>query len=383
MSKYLVTGGAGFIGANFVKYMLSRYRDIQLIILDKLTYAGNMATIEQELKDERVVLIQGDICDRVLVDRVFSEQQIQYVINFAAESHVDHSISNPQLFLQTNVLGTQVLLESAKTAWRIGTDRNGYPTYEQNVKYLQISTDEVYGSLTKDYAEPQKLKLQLEQLTYQRSQAKTFGEALFTEQTPLSPRSPYSASKASADMIVLAYHDTYKLPVNITRCSNNYGPYHYPEKLIPLMIQHVLQGKQLPVYGKGDNVRDWLYVGDHVKAVDLVLHKGRTGEVYNVGGYNEEENIEIVKLIIRTIRSMMINEPRYQPLLASDVSQLDERMITYVQDRLGHDKRYAINPAKIVKELGWYPETSFEQGMEMTIRWYLDNQDWVKAVLKK
>lgn len=354
---YLVTGGAGFIGSNFVKHMLNTYPQAEIIVLDDLTYAGNLGTLKEDLKNPRCVFVKGNICDKEVVDKIFKDYPVQYVVNFAAESHVDRSIENPELFLETNILGTQNLLENAKKHWMTGKDTNGYPIYKEGVKYLQVSTDEVYGSL---------------------------GETgYFTETTPLDPRSPYSASKTSADLIVKAYSETYKLPVNITRCSNNYGPYHFPEKLIPLIIKNILEGKQLPVYGDGSNVRDWLYVEDHCKAIDAVLHKGRTGEVYNVGGHNEKKNIDIVKLTISTIRSLLEENPSYRSALkkkGEDISWINDNLITFVKDRLGHDQRYAIDPAKITSELGWTPETCFEEGIVKTIRWYLENQDWVEEV---
>lgn len=363
MKTYLVTGAAGFIGSNFVKRMLSVYPECKIIVLDALTYAGNLGTLRKELEDPRCTFVRGDICDAQLVADIFETQPVDFVVNFAAESHVDRSIENPQLFLQTNILGTQNLLEQAKKAWKTGTDGQGYPTYREGVKFLQVSTDEVYGSL---------------------------GETgYFTEETPLDPRSPYSASKTSADLFVKAYHETYKLPINITRCSNNYGPYHFPEKLIPLIIKNILEGKTLPVYGNGTNVRDWLYVEDHCKAIDMVLHRGRIGEVYNVGGHNEKQNIEIVKLIIATIRSLMTEHPAYKNVLKKKVYDADgqlsvdwigEDMITYVKDRLGHDQRYAIDPSKITRELGWTPETRFEEGIVKTIRWYFENQEWVDEI---
>lgn len=354
---YLVTGGAGFIGANFVKYLLGKYDDIRIVILDALTYAGNLGTIKEELKDSRVVFVKGDICDSHLVEAVFKKYPIDYVVNFAAESHVDRSIENPQLFLETNILGTQNLLEQAKRAWTTGKDEFGYPTYKEHVKYLQVSTDEVYGSLG--------------------------ASGYFTENTPLDPRSPYSASKTAADLIVKAYNETYKFPANITRCSNNYGPYHFPEKLIPLIIKNILEGKSLPVYGDGTNVRDWLYVEDHCKAIDIVLHKGKVGEVYNVGGHNEKQNIEIVKLTIATLRDIIEENSSYKTAVkkTEDIQEwMNNSLITFVKDRLGHDQRYAIDPAKITDELGWYPETKFENGIRKTIRWYLENQDWVEEV---
>lgn len=383
MKKYLVTGAAGFIGANFVKYMLSKYDDIYIVILDKLTYAGNLGTIKKEIEDSRVEFVLGDICDKEKVSEIFSKHDIDYVVNFAAESHVDRSITNPQLFLETNILGTQNMLECAKQAWTTGKDSNGYPTYKEGKKYLQVSTDEVYGSLSKDYDKPQPLEItdkEVKQVVKGRTDIKTYGNKYFTETTPLDPRSPYSASKTSADLIVRAYNETYKMPINITRCSNNYGPYHFPEKLIPLIIKNILEGKKLPVYGKGENVRDWLYVEDHAKAIDMVLNSGRVGEVYNIGGFNEETNINIVKLVIDIIARIMKDEPSYQSVLKVPVEMINYDLITYVGDRLGHDMRYAIDPSKTARELGWYPETPFTVGIEKTIRWNLDNQDWVEEV---
>ncbi len=384
MKTYLVTGAAGFIGANFIKYMLGKYDDIKIIILDKLTYAGNLRTIEQELKDDRVDFIKGDIKNKELVENIFYRYKLDYVVNFAAESHVDRSIEEPQIFLETNILGTQNLLEVAKSHWMVGRDDNGYPQYKEGVKYLQVSTDEVYGSLSKDYDEPQELILDNEEvksIIKDRVALKTYGKQFFTEATPLDPRSPYSSSKTSADLFVRAYAETYHMPVNITRCSNNYGPYHFPEKLIPLMIKNVLEGKKLPVYGEGKNVRDWLYVEDHAKAIDMVLSSGKVGEIYNVGGFNEEENINIVKLIIDTIAKIMKEESAHQAVLKTNLNHINYNLITYVKDRLGHDMRYAIDPTKITTELGWYPETSFKAGIEKTIRWYLNNQDWVEEVV--
>ena len=383
MKKYLVTGAAGFIGANFLKYILNKHKDIFVVVLDKLTYAGNLKNIEEELKDKRVELVKGNICNNELVENIFSKYNIDYVVNFAAESHVDRSIENPKLFLETNILGTQTLLDTAKKFWTIGKDEKGYPVYKEGKKYLQVSTDEVYGSLKKDILEGKKLTFNdkdLDVLLENRGEVKTFGTKFFTEETPLSPKSPYSTSKASADMLVTAYMETYHMPINITRCSNNYGAYQFPEKLIPLIINNVLHGKALPVYGDGMNVRDWLYVEDHCKGIDIVLEKGRLEEVYNIGGFNEETNINIVKLIIDTISRIMTNEIEYRKILKTDLENINYSLITYVQDRLGHDARYAIDPSKIVKELGWYPETPFVIGIEKTIRWYLDNQEWLKNV---
>ena len=366
MKTYLVTGAAGFIGSNFIKYLLyKKYKEeeIKIIVLDLLTYAGNYGTIKDDIDGKRCVFVHGDIRDRELADKLFSENDIDYVVNFAAESHVDRSIENPQLFLETNILGTQNLLDAARRAWVTGKDETGYPVWKAGKRFHQVSTDEVYGSLGKD--------------------------GFFTENTPLCPHSPYSASKTSADMIVMAYHDTYHMPVSTTRCSNNYGPYHFPEKLIPLIINNILEGKQLPVYGKGDNVRDWLYVEDHCKAIDLVVREGKEGEVYNVGGHNEMTNIDIVKLTIKTIHDMMAEDKELRKILKKQVKDADgeiaidwinDNLITFVKDRLGHDQRYAIDPTKIKNDLGWYPETMFAEGIVKTIKWNLDNQEWVKEV---
>lgn len=335
MKTYLVTGGAGFIGSNFVIYMLNKYKDVKIINLDKLTYAGNLENLKSVENNENYVFVQGDICDKSLVEGLFQKHDIDYVVNFAAESHVDRSIKEPEVFVQTNVLGTVTLLNAAKNAWEIGDG------FKVGKKYLQVSTDEVYGSL---------------------------GETgYFMETTPLDPHSPYSSSKAGADMVVKAYWDTYKMPINITRCSNNYGPYQFPEKLIPLLINNCLNKKSLPVYGDGLNVRDWLYVEDHCKAIDMVINNGNLGEVYNVGGHNERTNITIVKTVIDYINKKVDAE-------------VTEALITYVEDRKGHDRRYGIDPTKIREELGWYPETSFEVGIVKTIQWYLDNKAWMESV---
>ena len=363
MKTYLVTGGAGFIGANYVKYILKKHSDIKVVVLDLLTYAGYLGTIANDIDNTRCFFVKGDICDRALIDRLFADHRFDVVVNFAAESHVDRSIENPQLFLQTNILGTQCLLDAARAAWVMGRDAAGYPTWRSGVRFHQVSTDEVYGSLG--------------------------AEGYFTEQTPLCPHSPYSASKTSADHFVCAYHDTYHMPVSITRCSNNYGPYQFPEKLIPLVINNILNKKSLPIYGKGDNIRDWLFVEDHCKAIETVIRKGNEGSVYNVGGHNEMKNIDIVKIILQTIHDIMEQEPGYRSLLkvqdkdASgeiNISWINEGLITYVKDRLGHDQRYGIDPTKIHTDLGWLPETDFATGIKKTIRWYLDNHNWVEAV---
>ncbi len=363
MTTYLVTGGAGFIGANYVKHILTVHKDIRVVVLDLLTYAGYLGTIASDIDNERCFFVKGDICDRALLDSLFAEYKFDIVVNFAAESHVDRSIADPRLFLMTNIIGTQTLLEAARTAWTTGKDTEGYPTWLRGVRYHQVSTDEVYGSLG--------------------------AEGYFTETTPLDPHSPYSASKASADHIVMAYKDTYHMPISITRCSNNYGPYQFPEKLIPLVINNILEGKKLPVYGKGENIRDWLYVEDHCKAIDAVICQGEEGQVYNVGGHNERQNIEIVRIIIRTVRALLEEKPEWRVLLKNqtkdaegnvDISWINEDLITFVKDRLGHDQRYGIDPTKIGNDLDWKPDTCFDEGIVKTIRWYLENNAWVKAV---
>ena len=363
MKTYLFTFSSCFIGANYLKYILKKHEDVRVVVLDLLTYAGYLGTISEDIDNERCFFVKGDICDRKLIDNLFAEYRFDVVVNFAAESHVDRSIENPQLFLQTNILGTQCLLDAARSAWQSGRDEQGYPTWRSGVRFHQVSTDEVYGSLG--------------------------AEGYFMETTPLNPHSPYSASKTSADHIVCAYRDTYHMPVSITRCSNNYGPYQFPEKLIPLVINNILQGKKLPVYGAGTNVRDWLYVEDHCKAIDLVITKGANGCIYNVGGHNERQNIQIVKIIIRTVRQLMEEHPEYRTLLGKQehdaqgnisIDWINEDLITFVADRLGHDQRYGIDPTKIGNELGWQPETTFEEGIVKTIRWNLDHHDWVEAV---
>ena len=321
----IVTGGAGFIGANFIFYMMEHHPEDRIVCLDKLTYAGNLSTLAPVMGKENFRFVRADICDREAVHALFEEERPDIVVNFAAESHVDRSIEDPGVFLRTNILGTQTLMDACRA---FGVAR-----------YHQVSTDEVYGDLPLDRP-----------------------DLFFTEQTPIHTSSPYSASKASADLLVLAYHRTYGLPVTISRCSNNYGPYHFPEKLIPLMIANCLADKPLPVYGEGLNVRDWLYVEDHCRAIDLILRCGRVGEVYNIGGHNEMRNIDIVRLICREL-----GKP--------------ESLITYVADRKGHDMRYAIDPAKIHSELGWLPQTKFADGIRKTIAWYLDNREWWETIL--
>lgn len=323
--KILVTGGAGFIGVNFVYYMLEKHPDYEIVCLDALTYAGNLKSLDEAMKNEKFTFVKGSISDKDFVDSLFAEEKFDIVVNFAAESHVDRSIENPFIFLETNIMGTACLLEAGK---KYGVSR-----------FHQVSTDEVYGDLPLDRP-----------------------DLFFTEETPIHTSSPYSSSKASADLLCLAFHRTYGLPVTISRCSNNYGPYQFPEKLIPLMIVRAQENQSLPVYGEGLNVRDWLYVEDHCKAIDMILHGGRIGEVYNIGGHNERANIDVVKTIIKMLGK-------------------DESLIKYVKDRPGHDMRYAIDPTKIKNELGWYPETTFDDGIKKTVEWYLQNEDWWQNII--
>lgn len=323
--KIIVTGGAGFIGGNFVHYMMGKYPDYDIVCLDKLTYAGNMETLKSVMDNPHFTFAKIDIADREAVYKLFEEEKPDMIVNFAAESHVDRSITDPGIFLQTNVVGTGVLLDACR---KYGIKR-----------YHQVSTDEVYGDLPLDRP-----------------------DLFFTEETPLHTSSPYSSSKAGADLLVMAYHRTFGLPVTISRCSNNYGPYHFPEKLIPLIIANALADKPLPVYGKGENVRDWLYVEDHCRAIDMIIHNGKVGEVYNIGGHNERTNLQVVKTILKELNK-------------------SENLITYVTDRPGHDMRYAIDPTKIHNELGWLPTTTFDEGIKKTVKWYLDNKDWWENII--
>ena len=344
MRTYLVTGGAGFIGSNYIHYMFEKYgEDIRIINVDALTYAGNLENLKEVENRENYTFVRADICDKEALRKLFTENEIHRVVHFAAESHVDRSIRDPEVFVRTNVLGTLVLLNCAKEAWE---QADG--SYLPDRRFLHVSTDEVYGSLEEE-------------------------GTFFYETTPYDPHSPYSASKASSDMLVKAYMDTYDFPANITNCSNNYGPYQFPEKLIPLMINNALQGKKLPVYGDGKNVRDWLYVRDHVKAIDMVQEKGRLFETYNIGGHNEKQNIEIIHIILETLEDML---PKEDPRRKLDGKEL----ITYVEDRKGHDRRYAIAPDKIRAEIGWEPETMFQEGIRLTIQWYFEHGDWMKRV---
>ena len=321
----IVTGGAGFIGSNFIFHMLKKYPDYRIICLDKLTYAGNLSTLAPVMDNPNFRFVKADICDREAVDKLFEEEHPDIVVNFAAESHVDRSIEDPGIFLQTNIIGTSVLMDAAR---EYGVQR-----------YHQVSTDEVYGDLPLDRP-----------------------DLFFTEETPIHTSSPYSASKASADLLVQAYYRTFKLPISISRCSNNYGPYHFPEKLIPLIIGRALNDQTLPIYGTGENVRDWLYVEDHCRAIDLIIHKGRVGEVYNIGGHNERTNLQVVKAVLKEL-----GKP--------------ESLITYVKDRAGHDMRYAIDPTKITNELGWEPTTKFDDGIKLTVKWYLENRKWWENII--
>lgn len=338
-NTYFVTGGAGFIGSNFIKYMLTKHEDINIINFDSLTYAGNLENLKDVEGSSRYKFIKGDIADLDILEKIFEKNEIKYVVNFAAESHVDRSIKDPSIFAKTNFIGTTNLLSVCKKFWDIGDC-----VYKDGVKYLQVSTDEVYGSLG--------------------------AEGFFYEDTPLCPHSPYSASKASADLMVKAYFDTFGLPVNITRCSNNYGPYQFPEKLIPLIISRALNLKDVPIYGDGLNVRDWLYVSDHCKALELVLKKAKIGEIYNIGGHNEKKNIDIANKVISYLNKNFN-------------SNIDCNLIRYVKDRKGHDKRYAIDATKIEKDLGWKPKVKFEEGLKHTVDWYLNNSLWLKNVLSK
>ena len=345
MRTYLVTGGAGFIGSNYIHYMFKKYGDeIRIINVDKLTYAGNLENLKDIEDKANYTFVKADICDKDAISKIFEENDIDRVVHFAAESHVDRSIKNPEVFVQTNVLGTAVMLNCAKAAWE-----NEDGSFKDDKRFLHVSTDEVYGSLPDD------------------------PDAYFYETTPIDPHSPYSSSKASSDLLVKAYVDTYHFPAIITNCSNNYGPYQFPEKLIPLIINNALAGKNLPVYGDGKNVRDWLYVMDHAKGIDMATEGGRFGERYNIGGHNEKQNIEIINIIIETLQELL-------PDSDSRKANVTKDLITYVTDRKGHDRRYAIAPDKIKEEIGWFPETMFKDGIRLTIKWYLENEDWMKNV---
>ncbi len=342
MRTYLVTGGAGFIGSNYIHYMFRKYGgEIRIINVDALTYAGNLENLKEIEKRDNYTFIRADITDKDAITKIFAENDIDRVVHFAAESHVDRSIKDPEVFVRTNVLGTAVMLNCAKAAWELPDG-----SFQEGRKFLHVSTDEVYGSLEED-------------------------GGFFYETTPYAPHSPYSASKASSDMLVRSYMDTYRFPANITNCSNNYGPYQFPEKFIPLVINNALQGKSLPVYGDGRNVRDWLYVEDHAKAIDMVQEKGRLFETYNIGGHNEKQNIEIINIILETLQEQLADDDPRKKLVSRD-------LITYVEDRKGHDRRYAIAPDKIRAEIGWEPETMFRDGIRRTIQWYFEHEDWMR-----
>ncbi|MCI9336205.1 MAG: dTDP-glucose 4,6-dehydratase [Lachnospiraceae bacterium] len=345
MRTYLVTGGAGFIGSNYIHYMFRKYGDeIRIINVDLLTYAGNLENLKALEGNPNYTFVKADICDKEAISRIFRENDIHRVVHFAAESHVDRSIRNPEVFVRTNVLGTAVMLNCAKAAWELPDG-----SFKPDRKFLHVSTDEVYGSLPDD------------------------DNAFFYETTPYDPHSPYSASKAGSDMLVKSYMDTYHFPANITNCSNNYGPYQFPEKLIPLIINNCLAGKKLPVYGDGKNVRDWLYVEDHAKAIDMVQEEGELFETYNIGGHNEKQNIEIIQIIIETLREMLPDDDPRKAHVTTD-------LITYVEDRKGHDRRYAIAPDKIRDGIGWQPETMFKEGIRKTIQWFFENEEWMRNV---
>ncbi len=344
MRTYLVTGGAGFIGSNYIHYMFRKYGNgIRIINLDALTYAGNLQNLKDVEGRDNYTFVKADICDKEAVSDIFEHNDIDRAVHFAAESHVDRSIRSPEIFIQTNVMGTAVLMNCAKKAWELADGR-----YQEDKKFLYVSTDEVYGSLDED-------------------------GGYFYETTPYAPHSPYSASKAAGDLLVKSYIDTYHFPANITNCSNNYGPYQFPEKLIPLIINNALHGRNLPVYGDGKNVRDWLYVDDHAKAIDMVQEQGRLGQTYNIGGHNEKQNIEIIHIILETLQDMLPKDDARRNLVSKD-------LITYVEDRKGHDRRYAIAPDKIKAEIGWEPETMFSEGIRKTIAWYFEHEDWMADV---
>lgn len=340
MRTYLVTGGAGFIGSNYIHYMFRKYgSSIRIINVDALTYAGNLENLKDIEDQDNYTFIKADITDADAIRKIFADNDIDRVVHFAAESHVDRSIKDPEIFVKTNVLGTAVMLNCARAAWEMPDG-----SFQEGRKFLHVSTDEVYGSLEED-------------------------GGYFYETTPYAPHSPYSASKASSDFLVKAYIDTYHFPANITNCSNNYGPYQFPEKLIPLFINNIRHGKPLPVYGKGENVRDWLFVEDHARAIDLIFHKGKVADTYNIGGFNEWKNIDLIKVIIRTVDRLLGNPEGHS-----------EKLITYVTDRAGHDLRYAIDSRKLQRELGWEPSLQFEEGIEKTVRWYLEHQDWMDHI---
>lgn len=373
----LVTGGAGFIGVNYVKALVSASPAPRVVVLDALTYAGCLASLSDEIASGTVVFVRGDIADSGLVASLLRRERPAYIVNFAAESHVDRSIADPRPFIDTNIVGTQNLLEQARR-WRDGQIAAGdEPTLK---RFVQISTDEVYGHLAIDRPEGFRLSAELGRSLGRAEAPLAYGTESFSESTPLNPSSPYSASKASADMIALAYARTFAMPVCVTRCSNNYGPYQFPEKLIPLVINNILEGRAIPVYGAGENVRDWLHVDDPVRAIEGVRLGGADGEVYNIGGFNERRNIDIVRRLIDTVRRLVESDARYRELAAISPEKMDYNLISHVADRAAHDLRYAIDSSKLMERTGWRPEVDFDNGLERTVRWYLDKRGWVKDI---
>ena len=357
----LITGGAGFIGTHVVRLFVNKYPDYHIVNLDKLTYAGNLANLKDIEKAPNYTFVKADICDFETILSLLQQHRIDGIIHLAAESHVDRSIKDPFTFARTNVLGTLSLLQAAKLYWE------SLPEDYQGKRFYHISTDEVYGALRLTH--PEGIKPPFTTTASSSQHHLAYGDKFFYEDTPYQPHSPYSASKASSDHFVRAFHDTYGMPTVVTNCSNNYGPYQFPEKLIPLFINNIRHGKPLPVYGKGENVRDWLYVEDHARAIDLIFHQGKTADTYNIGGFNEWKNIDLIRVLIRTVDRLLGNAPG-----------TSEHLITYVTDRAGHDLRYAIDSTKLQRELGWEPSLQFEEGIEKTVRWYLDNQEWLDQV---
>lgn len=368
--RYLITGGCGFIGSNYVRRLVQKGDARSIVVVDKLTYAGNLANIESEIEKSEVEFVHADICDSVAMDLLFKRVMPTVVVHFAAESHVDRSIDGPTPFVVTNVLGTQVLLETTRRLCDEGI-------LKDFKRFVQVSTDEVYGHLEIDCPEGNPVGIEGYEV-----EVMAYGTDFFRETTPLNPTSPYSASKASADMLALAYAKTYGLPVVVTRCSNNYGPYQFPEKLIPLMINNIMEGKKLPVYGKGLNVRDWLHVDDHCRAIDAVIASGKNGEVYNVGGFNERRNIDLVRRLISTVRELVESEPRYAAMSVLPASEINDSLISFVKDRPAHDARYAIDSTKLMRSTGWQPQVDFDNGgLKETVRWYLENRGWIEKIV--
>lgn len=377
-TSYLVTGGAGFIGSNYVKMLCARPDAPRVVVLDSLTYAGNLSSIDDEIKTGKAEFVHGSVCDRSLLDSLMAGIRPAYIVHFAAESHVDRSISDPGIFITTNISGTQTLLEAARQQRKTETEAGKLPSLK---KYIQVSTDEVYGQLPLDIPGGE-TDTEITAFLERRGDDPVvkYGHGTFSERTPLDPSSPYSASKASADMIALAYARTFGMPVCVTRCSNNYGPYQFPEKLIPLVINNLLQGKKLPVYGRGLNVRDWLHVSDHCRAIEAVIEKGVAGEVYNIGGFNEKRNIDLVKTLIHTAASLLQNERVLMTAASVNPDEITEDLISYVTDRAAHDARYAIDSSKIMEHTGWRPMVAFPDGIKDTVRWNIENRRWLDDV---